>query len=227
MSNILKIIKVIIIILFLPFLGTFFGLGEIFKMFDDLGNMGTPKEKGTEGENRCEVFIKAYCNKRQFLYLKDMLIPNRVTGTSQIDFIIILNTAIAVIEVKNLRGELSGSDYGSWTQTIHGESNYINNPLKQNWGHIQALKELLGGKIDYFNLIAFTNNNKLEQIKISNRNSAIANLQNLETIINSLENNLSNPIQHNKEDIAEKITSHNITDLEIRKKIQDQYNKYY
>lgn len=51
---------------------------------------------------------------------------------------------IFVIECKNYAGNIYGKeDYKMWTQYLGGSKKSFYNPIKQNIGHINALKELL------------------------------------------------------------------------------------
>ncbi|WP_456273194.1 nuclease-related domain-containing protein [Bacillus sp. AK031] len=63
------------------------------------------------------------------------------SGYSQIDHAIIIPYGIIVIETKNYQGTIyGGKDRKNWL--INGKFKMLN-PLKQNYGHIQALKKLV------------------------------------------------------------------------------------
>jgi restriction system protein len=68
------------------------------------------------------------------------------TGTTQIDHLILSCFGIFVVETKNYRGWIFGSEnQAKWTQSIYGKKYSFQNPLHQNYRHVKALS-------DYFNL---------------------------------------------------------------------------
>ncbi|WP_180953856.1 nuclease-related domain-containing protein [Bacillus sp. M6-12] len=72
-------------------------------------------------------------------------IPNGKGGTTEIDVLFIHETGIYVIESKNYSGWIFGHESDkNWTQTFpNGHKEYFYNPIKQNEGHMKALKNLL------------------------------------------------------------------------------------
>ncbi|MDN3519057.1 nuclease-related domain-containing protein [Aquisalimonas lutea] len=53
-----------------------------------------------------------------------------------------------MIETKNYGGRIFGSARQStWTQRLGRRSIRIQNPLRQNWGHIQAVNALVGDRV--------------------------------------------------------------------------------
>lgn len=78
--------------------------------------------------------------------------------SSQIDHIVVSAYGIFVIETKNYKGWIFGSDTSrQWTQNIYGEKHSFYNPVLQNQGHIFALKKLLNLPADFFiSVIAFS-----------------------------------------------------------------------
>ena len=67
---------------------------------------------------------------------------------------------IFVIETKNYKGLIFGNEYDdNWKQVIYKRSERFRNPIKQNYGHVAALKERLNLEKDLLivSIIAFTN----------------------------------------------------------------------
>lgn len=86
-------------------------------------------------------------DKDKYLILHDITIPSVKGKTTQIDHVVVSEYGVFVIETKNYKGWIIGdekSDY--WTQVIYKRKERLYNPLRQNYGHIQALKSLL---VDY------------------------------------------------------------------------------
>ncbi len=81
------------------------------------------------------------------------------TGTSQIDHLVISTYGIFVIETKYYKGWIFGDEkVRRWTQSIYGNKRQFNNPIHQNYGHIQALKNLMPqyAADDFISIIAFS-----------------------------------------------------------------------
>lgn len=81
-------------------------------------------------------------------------------GTTQIDHVLIADTGIFVIENKNYSGWIfGGPESRQWTQTIYRKKSKFQNPIHQNYGHVQALISLFNLPEDNFNsLVVFTGN---------------------------------------------------------------------
>lgn len=211
-----EIAKIVGIIILGPILGP---MTLVKEMIDDFANLseGSPSQKGVTGEDIANNYIQAYSNKNQFLCFRDLLVHNKVTQTSQIDNIVITNNAIAVIEIKNLRGrEIDVYEFDDWCQHFDKTCYYFKNPLKQNWGHIQALKGILGSDIPYFNIVLLAKKVKLNSFKISDGFSKVGYVEDLEEIINNLNNKVINRDTINKEEILSKIKANHITDHTVR-----------
>jgi Nuclease-related domain len=72
----------------------------------------------------------------------------------------VTDKGIFVIE-KNYDGWIFGSEKAPyWTQTIYNHKQRFQNPIHQNFGHIESLKGFLGEKftgIPYYSVVIFTN----------------------------------------------------------------------
>ena len=72
-------------------------------------------------------------------------------GTSQIDHIVVSVYGIFVIETKNYKGWITGTEYAEqWTKNMYGQKYKFRNPILQNYGHVKALQQLLELKEDDF-----------------------------------------------------------------------------
>ncbi|MCF5469929.1 nuclease-related domain-containing protein [Pseudomonas syringae] len=66
-------------------------------------------------------------------------------GTTQIDHVFISPFGIFVLETKNMRGWIFGSEQqAQWTQKIYRQTLRFQNPLRQNYKHLKALEATLG-----------------------------------------------------------------------------------
>ncbi len=112
--------------------------------------------KGILGETLVNLAVKLLLNKKRCFFLKDVILPC-ADGTTQIDHIIVSAYGIFVLETKNMKGWIFGSEQGKvWTQKTYNHTNTFQNPLRQNWKHVKAVESLL--RIDpekVFSLVAF------------------------------------------------------------------------
>jgi len=65
-------------------------------------------------------------------------------GSTQIDHIFVSKYGVFVVETKNMKGWIFGSEkQDSWTQQIFKKKYKFQNPLRQNYRHTEAVKEVL------------------------------------------------------------------------------------
>ena len=86
------------------------------------------------------------------------MLPNSKsrTGYAQIDHVVISPYCVFVIETKNYNGEIKG---GRTDQQWSVSNRYkLYNPLKQNYGHIKAIENLIKGVgvVKFVSMISFT-----------------------------------------------------------------------
>ncbi|MDZ7793922.1 MAG: NERD domain-containing protein [Spirochaetia bacterium] len=124
-----------------------------------------PKIKGHIGESR----IAGQLNKlddKEYKVLNNIFIRTS-KGSSQIDHIVISTYGIFVIETKNYSGWIHGNENSEyWTQTFYKSRDKFRNPIKQNWSHIYALKEVLSNfrHITYHPIIVFVGSGELKNV---------------------------------------------------------------
>lgn len=120
-----------------------------------------PKFRGFMGE----FWVKKELGnlpKNDYIVLNDIMIRDQ-NGTHQIDHIVLSNSAVFVIEMKNYYGLIKGSEYDDkWIQYLGRKVNYFMNPIHQNYSHVKALSNLLKLDESYFiSIICFSNQVKL------------------------------------------------------------------
>ncbi|MGF2618169.1 NERD domain-containing protein [Rossellomorea vietnamensis] len=131
--------------------------------------LGLPQVKGRIGEGWVKFFLSKLDPERYFL-LHDILLPGHNGKTTQIDHIVVSPYGIFVIETKNYNGWIFGSEKSKkWTQQIYRNKQQFQNPIHQNHGHIEAIKNVLGEqvKLPYVSIIAFNSRADLKKITIS------------------------------------------------------------
>lgn len=69
----------------------------------------------------------------------------------QIDHIVVSKFGVFVIETKNIKGWIFGSDKSEyWTKNVYGKKYDIYNPVKQNYSHVKTLQNFLKISHDKF-----------------------------------------------------------------------------
>ena len=104
--------------------------------------------KGILGEWQVNLLIKFFLNKREYHLIKNVTLPTFIEGkeqgTTQIDHIIVSKYGVFVVETKNMKGWIFGSEHQKqWTQQIYKHKTKFQNPLHQNYKHIKTLESLL------------------------------------------------------------------------------------
>ncbi|MFK3917920.1 NERD domain-containing protein [Psychrobacter sp. NPDC078501] len=114
--------------------------------------------KGFLGETVINVAMWLKLEKDVYHRLNGITLPRANGGSTQIDHIIVSVYGIFVIETKNYKGWIYGSENKrQWTQSFPNGSKFkFQNPLRQNYLHIKTLADLLGLELSYFHsMIAF------------------------------------------------------------------------
>ena len=99
--------------------------------------------KGHVGEFMINVAARWRLPAKTYRRLNNITLPTP-DGTTQIDHVIVCPYGVFVIETKFMQGVLCGrAEERHWTQRIGRRSYRFQNPLRQNFKHVQALKTLL------------------------------------------------------------------------------------
>ena len=112
--------------------------------------------KGVLGEWQVNMLIKFFLDKNEYHLIKNVTLPTD-DGTTQIDHIIISKYGVFVVETKNMKGWIFGSEnQKQWTQQIFKHKSKFQNPLHQNYKHVKTLEACLNAKNDsIFSVIIF------------------------------------------------------------------------
>lgn len=182
--------SLILILFFLAFL--FFGLYK-------------SKIKGVIGEKSISSILY-FLDKSKYKVINDIVLK-KGTKTSQIDHIVISDFGIFVIETKNYKGWIVGNENSEyWTQVLFKRKERIYNPIRQNLGHINALKNCLSSysNINYIPIVVFLTKS---EIKVNSTTDVINSHQLIATIKKYYEINLT---ETQKEEIFQKIKDANV-----------------
>ena len=117
----------------------------------------TPMVKGLIGEAIIKVLAKLKLPKAIYVPIHNVTLPTS-DGTTQIDHIFVSKFGVFVVETKNMKGWIFGSEkQAQWTQQIYKVKNRFQNPLHQNYKHVKTLESALDIPADSIkSVIAFT-----------------------------------------------------------------------
>ena len=159
--------------------------------------LSSPAMKGRIGEFE----VKRYLNKldaEEYTVLHDVLLPTAKGKTSQLDHLVISKAGVFVIETKNYRGWIYGNERSKqWTQVIYKRKEKFYNPLFQNYGHIQALKQIVGEQfhIPYYSLVVFSERAVLKKIEVSTLDTHVMQTGQLLKCIRGYQEEVLTPMQ--------------------------------
>ncbi len=115
----------------------------------------TVRRLGKQGEAKVRKMLKRTKSFKKRI-LNDVILQVEYGNTVQIDHILINEYGVFVIETKNYKGVVYGTEGKSyWRQYLKKKSFTFYNPIKQNESHIQHLKEMFGKKYPYYSIIVF------------------------------------------------------------------------
>jgi predicted RNA-binding Zn-ribbon protein involved in translation (DUF1610 family) len=180
--------------------------------------------KGAIGEKKVSSILYLL-HKSNFKVINNIVLK-KGERTTQIDHIVISNFGIFVIETKNYKGWIVGHENSEyWTQLIFKRKEMFFNPIRQNLGHIWALKSCLREypNVEYKSIIVFP---RTAEIKVNTSTEVIYSNQLLKTIKNYKDIKLT---ETEKEDIYQKIIASNLIETYNRrqhiKSIKQRVNK--
>lgn len=147
---------------------------------------------------------------KEYIVLNDIMFSIN-NSTHQIDHIVVSKFGIFVIETKQYNGFITGEKYDAkWVRHVGKKKYYYTNPIKQNYGHILSLNELLNlGTDKFINIVSVPSSAKL---KINDDGEIVRNGEVVNKILS-----YKNEVINNKDEIVKIILNSNIKDRKIRK----------
>ena len=149
------------------------------------------EEKGTRGEREVSQIVAWSCYGSNAIPIKNLYLPWPDGSTAQIDELIIADSGIYVIEMKNYKGWIFGNENNKyWTQVLYsgyrGEStkNRLYNPIWQNASHVSCIRQNLKGyKGPIHSLIVFGNEAEFKDVTVLSPDVRVLYQRNLHRII--------------------------------------------
>lgn len=175
-----------------------------------------PQIKGWIGEKTVSVVLSTLPGE-EYRTINNVMLKTE-TGTSQVDHVVVSTYGIFVIETKNYKGWITGSENSNqWVKNMYGKKYPFRNPIKQNYGHVKALESML--EIPFETFIPIVVFSVQSDLKVKTKSPVVYTSQLAKTI------RKYSDIKIPKEDIekiALKINEANVDSKENRKKhVQD------
>ena len=99
--------------------------------------------KGWFGEQKTEFNLWLSLDKELYRRFHDVIIPSS-NGTTQVDHILVSPFGLFIVETKNRKGWIFGSETQStWTQVVYKNKYTFQNPLRQTHRHKKVLSKYL------------------------------------------------------------------------------------
>ena len=135
--------------------------------------------------------------------------------STEIDHIVVSNYGVYVIETKYYKGLITGHEKSKhWTQHINRYKNKFHNPIRQNYGHVMALKTIFKKypRIPFIPIVVFTGEAK---IRVKTDSAIVIESKDLLQTIK----NYNKPILKDKgvHFVYDKLASMKSNDKELRK----------
>ncbi len=122
-----------------------------------LAGLRPVRSKGAAGERLAAKRLEDL-NPEIFRTFHDLYLPrpDDADGITQVDHLVVSRFGIFVIETKNYDGWIfGGARQKLWTQSLFGRNTQFQNPLHQNYLHVQAAKSFLGLAERQFHSLVF------------------------------------------------------------------------
>lgn len=175
-----------------------------------------PGIKGFLGEGVARLFMLGLA-KNEYRVVNNITIRTPQGKTTQIDHIIVSLYGIFVIETKNYKGWIFGSEESQqWTQLLYKKKYQFYNPIKQNQGHIYALKNLLSdySRLPFVSIVSFSPSATLKSITVSSEDTYVVYMHEVNRRIKSFSKVVMTPTDLDK--IVARIQQHHLADPGIK-----------
>ena len=128
---------------FTPIINELLQLWWLLPILFALAFLQSPLFKGILGELIIRLIARLTLPKTTYHPIHNVTLAT-ADGTTQIDHLFISRFGIFVVETKNMKGWIFGSErQAQWTQKIYKKSYQFQNPIRQNYKHVKAIEETL------------------------------------------------------------------------------------
>lgn len=132
-------------------------------------------------------------------------------STYQIDHVVVSSYGVFSIETKQYNGYITGGKYDKkWVRHVGKNKYYYTNPIRQNYGHVKALSELLNlDESKIFNIVCIPSR---AELKVEHDGELVR----LDTLIDKIVS-YKEKLVVNVDEITNEIVKNDITDKNLKK----------
>ena len=113
-----------------------------------------PRLRGAFGETLLAAVLRRKLDASLYHVLNDIYLPLDDGSSTQIDHVVVSPFGVFVIETKTYKGWIFGNPRDAqWTQVLHRRKSRFQNPLRQNFLHVQRLMGLTGLQADVVHFV--------------------------------------------------------------------------
>jgi len=99
--------------------------------------------RGWFGEKKTAFYMWLSLDAKVYRRFHDVIIPAK-NGTTQIDHLLVSPYGVFIVETKNIKGWIFGSEnQPKWTQSLYGNNFSLQNPIRQTFRQKKILSEYL------------------------------------------------------------------------------------
>ncbi len=100
--------------------------------------------RGWFGEKKTTLNMWLSLDAKVYRRFHDVIIPAK-NGTTQIDHLLVSPYGLFIVETKNIKGWIFGSErQQKWTQSLYGKNYSFQNPIRQTFRQKKILSDFLG-----------------------------------------------------------------------------------
>ncbi len=104
-----------------------------------------------------EAAVSRKLRRRCAAVADDLILPEGRDGLTQVDHLALTPAGLVVVETKNYGGLILGQARDrTWTQCVGRQRHKLQNPLRQNYGHVKEV-QALAAEVPVSRLVVFTN----------------------------------------------------------------------
>lgn len=99
--------------------------------------------RGWQGEAKTAFNMRLTLDPNVYRRVHNLIIPSK-NGTAQIDHLLVSPFGLFIVETKNIKGWIFGSEkQANWTQSLYGKKFSFQNPIRQTFRQKRVLSEFL------------------------------------------------------------------------------------
>lgn len=189
-------------------------------MIFDLFSSIKASYRGWKGETWTQILTDCTSVGHNSITMHNVCLSWPNGKTVQIDELIIAQSGIYVIEVKNYKGWIFGNIYNDyWTQCLttgfrgFSTKNKLYNPIMQNQGHIRCLRNVLSAYTDvpYHSIVVFSNEAVFKDVTYDPSVAYLIHMSELRKTLKSIDRDFQEAVSATKISEINKLIGDNIS----------------